>query len=185
MYDKTQITYETYQSESHGYRFTHVVIREMYVEDTAAHLEGTVDNKSGYGSMAYAEQAGRRFGAMLDGGHTSYFDHTTSGLHVHLKWQHFEFVDGEQTYCSVAYEELGRSFGQIEKAMRFLRTLGRRVEKDTCGEARGRVTDHSLSRPEDVLRVLARMKKTAQVRFDRAFEAWVLTDVKLAPRKAA
>lgn len=171
MYDKTQLTYETYQTHSHGYGQTHVVVREMYVEDTAAHLEGTVDNKAGYGTVSAAEQQGRRFRAMLEAGHEVHFDHTTCGLVVHLRWQHYEVVDGRQTYCSVTYEDMGRSFGQHEKAMKFLRELGRRVQK-TRGQHRGHVTDHDFSTPQVVLEVLASMRKMTAVRRD--FDAWVL-----------
>lgn len=186
MYDKTQLTYETYQSEAHGYQFTHVVVRDMYVEDVEEHLERTVDNKAGYGTMAIAEKEGRRFQAMLDAGHDRYFEHKTYGRTIHLKWQHYERdEDGRQRYCSVAYEDLGRSFGQIENAMRFLRVVGRRVQKDWGGDPRGTVTDHNFKTPQEVLRVLARMKKTAQVRYDRGLETYVLTDVKLVPGREA
>jgi hypothetical protein len=173
MYDKTQITFEVFKSLRHGYEHTHLVIREMYVEDTATHLEGTVDNKAGYGSPAYAQAAARKFQSLLDAGHTQYFDHTSSGLVPHLRWQHFEIVEGKRTYCAVAYDDLGRSFGQIEKALGFLRKLARRIEKVRYGEIRGSNTDNFLSDPEEVLSVLGRMKKATKVRLDSTSNLWV------------
>lgn len=189
MYNNTQLTYQTYETESHGYRMTHVVIREMYREDTEKHLEGTVDNKAGYGTPEAAVLMGRRYQAMLDAGHPVHFDCTTSGLNIHLRWQHFEKdADGTQQYCDVAYEDLGRSLGQIKEAMKFLQKIGRSIEKIKAARRNEKATfksdprdvsNHTFDRPEDVMLALGRMRKTAQVRYDRALEATVLTDTEL------
>lgn len=180
MRDKIQLTYETYETSEHGFTQTHVVVREMYVEDTRRHLEGTVDNKAGYQSQHYADQAARRFEAMLEQGHEVYFDHAFSSLEVHLRWQHYDKdEEGRQMYCEVCFENLGRSFRQIEDAMKFLRKIGRRIEKARYGEARGPVGSHTFKTPDDVLAVLARMKTSVQIRRDRGLEAWVATDAKV------
>jgi len=194
MFNKTRLTYSTYTTASHGYTQTHVVIREMYEEDTLKHLEDTVDNKAGYTTMAYAEAAGRRYQAMLDMGHEVHYSTSTYGLEIHLRWQHYELeADGTQTYCDAAYDSLGRTFGQIEEGMRFLRKIGRAIEKTKATRRNQEATfksdvravsSHTFDRPEDMLAALARMKKSAQVQLDRSTEAWVLTEAKVVPKAA-
>jgi hypothetical protein len=193
MYDKTALTYETYETEIHGYRMTHVVVRRMYQEDVAVHLAGTVDNKAGYGTLEAAKQQARRFQSMLDASHTTYFDPTLSGLQVHLRWQHYHGSDGTLDYCEPVYQDLGRALGQIEEGIKFLKDIGRRIEKIRAKRRSEEspypsdvrpVSNHTFSRPQDLLEALARMKGTLQVRRD--FDGWVLTDVKmLGPARAA
>lgn len=180
MYDRIVLTYNTYETKEFGYTKTHVVIREMYMEDTAKHLEGTVDNKAGYQSQYAADRAARRFEAMLKHGHEVYFDHAHSGLEVHLLWQHYDRDEqGRQMYCDVSFENLGRGFRQIEEGMRFLRKIGRRIEKGRYGEVRGGVGSHTFSSPCDVLEALGRMRKSVQVQYDRGLEGWISTGAKI------
>jgi hypothetical protein len=192
MYDKTALTYETYETETHGYRMTHVVVRRMYQEDVAVHLAGTVDNKAGYGTLEAAKQQARRFQSMLDANHTTYFDTTLSGLQVHVRWQHYYGSDGILDYCEPAYEDLGRSLSQIEEGLKFLKDIGRRIEKIRAKRSEKTpyphhlqpVSNHTFSCPQEMLEALAHMKETMQVRRD--FDGWVLTDVKmLGPARAA
>jgi hypothetical protein len=193
MYNKTAITYETFETESHGYRQTHVVIRRMYLEDTAAHLEGAIDNKAGYGTIEAAKQQERRFRQMLEAGHTTFFDSCTSGLVVHVRWQHYLRSDGTLDYCEPAYDDLGRSLGLIEEGLKFLKTIGRKIErakakrrseKAPCPSDVRPVSNHTFACPEDLLEALGRTKDFVQIRRD--FDGWVLTDVKqLGPARAA
>lgn len=190
--NKTALTYETYRTQTHGYDHTHVVVRLMYVEDTAERLEGTVDNKDGYGSPEAAARMGETLQAMLDAGHKVHFEPTIRGLHVHVRWQHY-YGGGELDYCEPAYEDLGRSLGQIDEGMKFLKKIGRRIEKARATR-RDReavyksgprpVSNHTFSRPEDFLAALARMKESFEVRRDPAYHAWVLTDAKKLPAAA-
>jgi hypothetical protein len=192
MYDKTTLTFETYETESHGYRQTHVVIRRMYLEDTASHLEGAIDNKAGYGTLEAAKGQELRFRRMLEAGHRSFFDSCTSGLLVHVRWQHYRGSDGTLDYCEPAYDELGRTLGQIEEGLRFLKMIGRKIER---AKARRRselamhpsdvrpVSNHTFGCPEDLLEALGRAKGFVQIRRD--FDGWVLTEVKTVPANAA
>lgn len=191
---ETQLTYATYETHEHGYTKTHVVVREMYKEETAEALEGTVDNKAGYGTEQAAVLQGHRFQAVLDAGHETHYSSTCMGLDVHLVWQHYQKdEDGTQLYCDVSYQHLGRSFNRIQEAMRFLQNVGRSIERAkaarhnenaTFQSGVRKVANHTFDRPEDLLAALRRMKKSVQVTHDRALETWVRADQTTNPKAA-
>lgn len=192
MLDKTTITFETFKTQRSGYDHTHVVIRHMYVEDTEERLEGTVDNKAGYGSLDACARERVRFQRLLEAGHKTFFDHMSGGLYVHIRWQHYT-GGGTLDYCEPDYEELGKSLGQIEEGLKFLKKVGRTIERARAAQRRKEygydalraVSNNTFSRPEDLIAALAKTKGVLQIRRSQSLDSWVLTDVKiLGPRDA-
>lgn len=177
MYEKTKLTFETYQTEEHGYKQTHVVIREMYEERVEEALEGTVDNKAGYGTMYHAEQAAKRYRLMQETGHEVFYNRMYHGLVVHLRWQHYDIVDGVQTYCRVTYDDLGETFAQLESAMAMVKKLAKgvanRIDKDSNVKFVKINPDHYLDRPENLLEHLRGMKQMVQIERDATNWLWV------------
>jgi len=186
----TRLTYEVYETEQHGYKFTHVVVRTMYENDTRKRLEGTVDNKDGYGTEGAARKMGRLYGRLLEEGHEVYYDTMSyGGLHVHLEWQHYDGGTDDPRYCEPTYRELGRRLEQIEEGLRFLRKIGRRIERREARlrhpHYRNKATNRTFRRPEDVIRALYWMKETVQVEQVEEETLWTATQAKRLPNEVA
>lgn len=193
MLDKTAFTFETFQTQRSGYDHTHVVIRQMHVENTAECLEGTVDNKAGYGSLDACAREANRFRALLEAGHKTFFDTMLNGLSIHIRWQHYT-GGGTLDYCGPEYEELGKSLGQIERGLKFLKKVGRTIERARAAERSKEygydapvrpVSNDTFLRPNGLIAALARTKGMFQVRRSRSLDSWVLTTVKIVGHRAA
>ena len=131
MREKTAITFETFQDQSHDrqYKFTHVVIRTMYRMNTRESLEGTVDNKAGYGSDEACRRQGILYQDLLNLGHAEHFDVCTFGdLDIHIVYQHYFPEDGgEMDYCRPRFESTGEGFRQMGVGLKLLGRIGRGV----------------------------------------------------------
>lgn len=194
MRDKTALTFETYDNASNGYSFTHVVVRTMYRVNTRDALEGTVDNKAGYGDMDAARRQAARFQNLLDLGHEEHFDVCTfASPNIHIEYMHYFPADGgERDYCAPRFEDLGRGFSEIEAGMKFLKRLGGYVERQRLREATEavyqphlrNVSNNSFANPQRVLEALGRMKESVQVQRLPGDHLWVMTDAKRVPRAA-
>ena len=188
------ITYTIDGYERHGYKFTRVTVRRMREEKVAELLEGAIDNKAGYGTADAARGQEARYRALQERGVESIYDSLcVSGLHLSIEWQHYE-ADG---FCDPHFPELGRGFGEIETAMRFLRKIGGRIEKAVAARRNReapvdgykysphRVSSHTFSSPHDFVDALARMRGSVQVARDRSSETWLATEAKICAAKAA
>jgi len=194
MRDNTALTFETFQDRRHNYDFTHVVVRTMYRINTRAALEGTVDNKAGYGTEDAARRQGLLFQTLLDLGHEEHFDVCTfADLSIHLEWQHYHPADGgEMGYCDPHFEDLGRGFKDIEAAMKFLKRLGGSIERQRVRQATEAgyqpslrsVSSYSFESPQRVLGALGRMKGSVQIQRLPGNHVWVMTDAKILSRAA-
>lgn len=178
-----KIVYEVFETSEHGYRHTHLVIREMYEESLEQLMAACVDNKAGYRSVEIAQRMSRQFREMLDQGYRVRYDSSPYGLYIHLSWQHYKGgPEGALEYCEPRYESLGGSYRLIHKGMAFLTKLGRRVERSREG---GRVSNRSFEKPEPLLEILARDKKIAQVRRVMAWNTCVLASEGQIPERQA
>lgn len=190
MPDTQVLTFETFQNSRHGYDFTHVVIRTMRAVDTAEALENTVDNKAGYGNLEVAKREGLKFKALLAAGYPEHYDTTCfDEVYVHIEWQHYRPMDcgsnDPHDYCEPTFVDMGRNFRRMERGMKFLRRLGKAVERERVREntesaykpSLRPVSQHSFASPDRVLGALGRMKGSVQV--CQQGHVWVPTDAKI------
>jgi len=128
-YETTAIAFETYTIREGSYDHTYVRIFQCYVQDVAEEFEGTVDNKAGYGDAEAAKRVGIELQALMDGGHQTHYQSTTSqSLNCHIDFQHYQHNGSERLFCSPSFN-LGGSFREHEEGMKLLKRLGRKLEK--------------------------------------------------------
>jgi hypothetical protein len=167
--NKTVLVFSTYESRSNGYGHTHVVIYQAEALNIDALIEGCIDNKVGYGGgPEVAKVQEQRYRAMKAAGITETYSMVGSRLHIDLDWQHYNAAI--EDYCDVCFAELGRRLEDVERAMKFLRQLGARIERAKA-RSKGRepydVSHGSFKCPQDVLAALAKIKGAVETTFSR------------------
>jgi hypothetical protein len=112
-------------TDSSGYVHTVISINYCYVEKLTDLLEGTVDNKAGYGDAESAVAIGVELQGLLDEGYKTRLTTSMSGLNIRLSYLHYN--DG---YCEPNVS-VGENFGVMENGMKFLKRLGRFMGRNT------------------------------------------------------
>lgn len=175
---KRVITCEISKSCEFRYEKTHVMLRSASEYSLTEALEGTVDNKAGYGTAEAAARMGEKFKAAIDEGHTLYYDCLFVGdVWIRATWQHFEVVDGRQTYCSPGFE-ISHAYDGIVASAALLRRIGRVIERERA-KSRGHVNqpgDYTFRCADVFIGALARLKDTVFVR-KCSEDLWVPADL--------
>lgn len=91
------------------------------------------------GKRYYDAEVNERVGAHLQElsgqGFNTLYDHYSGDMYICIEWQVFKREGGNTEYCRPTYESLGQEFPQIERAMKFLRKVGSRIETVRAREA--------------------------------------------------
>lgn len=99
---KLPITFEVVRSNEHGYEQhkLHISVGFHFC-NTKKQLEGTVDNKDGYGDREAAARMGRTFQALLDTGHETFYDWSYGSHQMTIRYQVYAKIDGGDhfEYC--------------------------------------------------------------------------------------
>lgn len=74
------------------------------------------------------ERVAPRLQELSEQGFNTLFDHYSGDMYICIEWQVYKREAGKTEYCQPSYESLGQEFNQIERAMKFLRKVGSRVE---------------------------------------------------------
>lgn len=175
MYDKTATTFSIRQYNEQGYRFTEICIRQCYVNSVQEQLDGCVDNKAGYQSLEIAQFAAAKFGKVLAAGHESTYSPVTYGLEITIRFQHYVNRDGvADGYCDPNFDTVGKGFSGMEEGMKFLRKLGKTVEKLRAepGNNPREVSSHTFESPERIITALRKLK-IVEITFDRDLDETV------------
>lgn len=167
MYDNHKMGFETRTYNAHGYMHTSVILMKLCEIRTLEKLEGTVDNRAGYGTQEACDRVAAKCRQMLSEGCDVHYEMAIGGPGAAvIEWQHFKDPTNPDSvdYCSARFAEMGSSFGDIEKNMNLLRKVGRKIKKDNGLTHDGSVASHvTFSSPERVLGSLRRMSSMVEV----------------------
>jgi hypothetical protein len=106
-----------------GYRTLDLEISEMLPESINKKIEGTIDNKAGYGTPQAAEQLEIWFNYLKDLGHKVVFESQWAHSSLTIRYQ-----EHEDSYCSAQVKNIGRgSYDNIQSAAKILKKIGKRV----------------------------------------------------------
>ena len=171
----SDLVFRTWTETSNGYTKTHVWISKYYRENVAATLEGTIDNKAGYGSDDGAAYWARACERMSAAGIETYYNSSVGlrWMSVTISCQHYGMPgeDGKQQYCGPRME-MGTNMAEALGVLALLQEIGRPVEAakrrrymKERGYAPGRckVDDDTFCDPNDLLAVLRRRKDAVEV----------------------
>lgn len=131
-------------------------------------LEGTVDNKAGYGTPDAADRMHDWYTRLLEAGHQILIDPMGwegSFPRIIIRYQEYQpYHTGDQPgYCQPSFTLGTGGFSDIERGAKFLRRLGRAIEKASA-ERRGdshaqiQARDSSFKDPVAVIEGLHRLK---------------------------
>jgi hypothetical protein len=113
-----------------GYRTLDLEISEMFPESINKKIEGTIDNKAGYGTPQAAEQLGVWFNYLRDLGHKVLFEPQWAHSSFTIRYQECHSAEYGDSYCSARIEDIGRgSYINIQNAAKLLRKIGKKVAK--------------------------------------------------------
>jgi len=172
------------------YSFLNMRIFNANKEHIQSLIEGTIENKAGYGSPEAAESMGLWFLTLQREGHRVLFDPAdpwTGGMSISIQWQHYTSSEGEASYCDPRFMDVGRNYGDIQKTAAFLK----KVAKKSSLQHHGGELGHWMFRdPADVIDALEAMrarrvvlfKKERDFRYKSAFlldpepRMWLLSD---------
>jgi hypothetical protein len=169
---EVKIVYRVKREHEHGYTTDHLWIAEYTEEDTTARLAGTVENRDGYdtsaadGGKTTAAKLSCVFSAMLNDGHSKFYDWGYGHHSFWIRYQVYQNPDAERPdYCHPRLEMPSELAG-VRWALKFVEKFGRKIERDRAkvyekerGYACdvGDVDDHTIDQLQEVTAALDKL----------------------------
>lgn len=130
-----KLIYRVTRSHEHSYAIDELVIMEYSEQSASARLAGAIDNSDGYDpsapdkGAATAARMARCFQALIDAGHSTFYDWGIGAISIRIRYQVYENADAPRpAYCQPRIDwpdDLSRT----RRALRIVEKIGRRVER--------------------------------------------------------
>ena len=148
-----------------SYTMKYITVCVMGESALADKIDGCIDNKARYGTDEYAKRALDRYRELESMGATAVYEPTFSSgtLSFTLKWQLFRDEGGVKEWCEVSYVDLGRRMEAIDKAVKFVKRVARRIAKEEGRDIYGNAVEWAMNDPERFIEAVSSMKGVVRV----------------------
>lgn len=117
----------TFEKRSEGgYPVTYIRVFVSQARSFKELVEGTVDNKDGYGSLDVARDLHKRFENAIERGWTHAVDHYHSKYWVTFRWQHYKAGEKPQQYCEVDID-IGNKYNELQDNLKFMQKIVKKL----------------------------------------------------------
>jgi hypothetical protein len=185
-----KLFYTFERCKEHDYQFTYIRIFSATPKTLKELIEGTVDNKDGYGGgQDTADDMRGRFERVLGLGWTHVLELSHWGPRVTFKWQHYrsvhyhDFSRGKAAQYCESNVDIGNTYNEIQRNNKLVNRIVKRLLQ-VCGLRH--VHYHTLE-PKRVIQTLKamRVKYVTLMRFGEYDRRYCYTTRKKKPVKDA